>query len=217
MKLLLTSQGLFNKTIEKALFELAGREADQLKVVFVPTAATFMDVDKDWLLDQLIQIKNQNFSYVDIVDIAALSQKKWKPRIEKADILIFGGGNPFDLLRWMKKSGINKILPELLKTKIYIGNSSGAIVMGRKIPLKCKELYECETSLKKDLDGLGFVDFIFLSHLNDKDFTNVNKKYIEKLTRETGETVYALDDDSAIVVDGDKMKVVSEGKWEKFE
>jgi len=217
MKLLLTSQGLYNETISEALIQLVDKKPTQTKVAFIPTAATFMDIDKDWLIKQLIDVKRQKFGYVDIVDIAALSKNEWKPRVEKSDVIVVGGGNPFHLMRELKKSGLGKMLPELLKTRVYVGNSSGSMVMGEMIPLKCKELYECETDEKKDLEGLGFVDFTFLPHLNDKDFTDVNRKYIKQLAGEIGDTVYALDNNTAIVIKGDKVKVVSEGEWEKFE
>ena len=39
MKLLLTSAGLTNQTIVKALDELVGKPLDQLKIAFIPTAA----------------------------------------------------------------------------------------------------------------------------------------------------------------------------------
>ncbi|MCL5093762.1 MAG: Type 1 glutamine amidotransferase-like domain-containing protein [Patescibacteria group bacterium] len=216
-KLLLTSQGLFNKTISNALFKLAGKRPQDIKVVFIPTAATFMDVDKDWLINQLKNVQKQKFSYIDVVDIAALSKEEWEPRVRKADVIVVGGGNPFDLIKWFKKTGFDKELPELLKTRVYVGNSSGAIVMGKTIPIKCRDFYELETDIDEDIDGLDFVDFTFLSHYLEPDYgEDIDDKAIQKISEEIKNTVYAVDDNSAIVINNGKLAVVTEGKWKKF-
>ena len=39
MKLLLTSAGITNPSIAKALFELTGKRPEEITVVFVPTAS----------------------------------------------------------------------------------------------------------------------------------------------------------------------------------
>ena len=90
MKLLLTSNGLANKSIIAALFELVGEPAGEMNAVFIPTAADAEADDKSWLIKDLVNIKNQNFKQIDIVDIAALPKESWQPRLEHADILFFG-------------------------------------------------------------------------------------------------------------------------------
>lgn len=216
MKILLTSQGLYNKTISKTLFELFDKRPSQIKVAFIPTAANIIDADKGWLIDDLMNIKKQNFSSIDIVDISSLSEKEWRPRLEKADLLFFGGGDPFYLISWFQKSGLDKMLPELLKTRVYIGSSSGAIVIGKKIPSKYEEFYESNPNGGGDIDGLDLVDFTFVPHYLAPDFPNVTETNVKKLSKELQNTIYAIDDATAIQIDGEKIKVVSEGQWAKF-
>lgn len=51
----------------------------------------------------------------------------WGPQLEDADVFIFEGGNSFYLMEWINKSGLSLVLPELLKTKVYVG-VAGSIV-----------------------------------------------------------------------------------------
>ncbi len=89
MKFLLTSGGITNKSIAKALFDLVGKKVKEIKIAFVPTAANVFADDKSWLIDDLYNIKKQNFKCIDIVDISALPRENWQPRLEAADVLIF--------------------------------------------------------------------------------------------------------------------------------
>ncbi len=69
MKLLLTSGGLANKSIEKALLELIDKKPPDVSVAFIPTASNVETGDKDWLIDDLIDLRNLDFKAIHIVDI----------------------------------------------------------------------------------------------------------------------------------------------------
>jgi len=130
MKLLLTSGGLTNNSIKKALRELAGKPFNSLKLAFIPTAANVEDGDKKWFLHDLNNFSKQKFKSFDIVDFSAVPQEVWQPRFEQADILVFGGGNTFHLMYWLRKSGLEDLLPKLLRTKVYVGISADLIHHG---------------------------------------------------------------------------------------
>lgn len=55
-----------------------------------------------------------------------------------------------------------------------------------------------------------------ITHINNPDFPNATLERVEKLARDLKTSLYTPDDQSAVVVDGKKIEVVSEGKWEKF-
>ena len=87
MKLLLTSGGITNQSIAKTLFELVGKKPEETKLVFIPTAANVEVGDKKWLIDNLINLQKLNFKEIDIVDISAVEEKIWRPKLERADVL----------------------------------------------------------------------------------------------------------------------------------
>src|SRR3989344_7106947 len=114
MKLLLTSGGITNNSIAQALFDLVGKKPEDTTLVFIPTASNIETGDKDWLINDLINLKKQNFKSINITDISAVPESIWRPQMEEADVLFFEGGNSYHLMEWINKSGLTKILPELL-------------------------------------------------------------------------------------------------------
>ena len=215
MKLLLTSAGFANPTIIQALKSLVNRPFEKFSLAYVPTAANVEEGDKSWLIDDLTCIKSLSFASVDIVDISAVSKDIWEPRLNKADILMVGGGNTFHLMYWIDRSGLKDLLPDFLESKIYVGVSAGSCVMGPTIYNSVQNLFD-EKNVYDQKKGLGIVSFQFIPHLNSPFFPKINKASLQKAAPNITEPIYALDDQSAIkVVDG-KIEVVSEGKYLLF-
>ena len=214
MKLLLTSGGLTNKSISSALFDLVDKKPENISLVFIPTASNVEMGDKDWFIDDLINLKKQGFKSIDIADISAVPEEVWKPKFNEADILFFEGGNTYHLMEWINKSGLVKLLPEYLKTKIWVGVSAGSMVTNSDLALKISQaLYEEDLDKMGDMPGLNYVDFYFIPHLNSPYFPKLIEENIKKLAKRISKKIYALDDQSALkVVDG-KVEAVSEGKW----
>lgn len=214
MKLLLTSAGLSNSTLVNAFNDLVGLPTEKIHIAFIPTAANVEEGDKDWLINDLINLKNQNYS-VDIVDISALPKKIWLPRIKDANVIFVGGGNTFHLMHWFEKSGLKELLLELIKTRVYVGISAGSCVTGPTIYNSVQNLFGEKYELKIK-NGLNLVNLQIIPHLNSPYFTKIREENLAVASKDLTEPVYAIDDDSAVIVDEDKIEVVSDGKWKKF-
>ena len=217
MNLLLTSGGLTNKSISKTLFDLVGKEPADTTVAFIPTASNVETGDKSWLIKDLVNLKKQNFKAIYIVDISAVDESVWKPQLESADVLFFEGGNTFHLMRSINRSGLSKVLPELLKTRVYVGVSAGSMIMSKDLVLKISQtVYGADLSETENLEGLNLVDFYVLPHLNSKWFKDVRIDLIRESIKGMSDKIYVLDDQSALkVVDG-QVEVVSLGEYFKF-
>ena len=211
MKLLLTSAGLTNPSIVTALQKLLGKPLKGIKLAFVPTAANVEPGEKSWLVEDYQNCLKAGFE-LDIVDISAIDQAILRPRLEAAKVLFFGGGNTFHLMHWMKQSGLVELLPKLLETRIYIGLSAGSCMAGPTIYNSVQNLFD-ETYPLEIKEGLGLVDFQFIPHLNSLQFPKIREEQLRQAAKSISESVYALDDQSALVVDEGKVAVVSEGKW----
>ena len=122
MKFLLTSGGIQNKSLEQALLDLTERPFSELNIAVIPTAINPSAGNKDWYIQDLVKCQELGFKQVDVVDISALPKTKWLPRLEEADVFYVEGGDTYHLMYWVNKSGLKDLLPEMLKTKIYIGN-----------------------------------------------------------------------------------------------
>src|SRR3990167_10147709 len=214
MKLLLTSGGLMNDSIISALKDLTQKSFSKLNLAFVPTASNMEEGDKWWLINDLEICKKLGFKTIDIVDISALPKNVWQKRLEIADIFLFEGGNTYHLMYWIIKSGLRNLLSKLLKTKVYVGISAGTIVTTPSLILSSSEkqpLKEIGESIYDE--GLGLVNFLVEPHINNSYFPELTFDYVEKKSRKIPHEIYALDDNSAIKVDGADIQVVSEGKW----
>ncbi|PIR04169.1 MAG: hypothetical protein COV59_03215 [Candidatus Magasanikbacteria bacterium CG11_big_fil_rev_8_21_14_0_20_39_34] len=214
MKLLLTSAGIRNESLKKALFELVGKTPEQTKLAFIPTASNVEVGDKGWLIEDLVSLQQCGFAEIDIADISALEPDLLRTKLENADVLYFEGGNTYHLMRWIEKSGLTKMLPELLENKVYVGVSAGSIIVSKDLALRMsQELFEEDLDEKQDIPGLHLVDYYVVPHLNSVWFPKLRKENIAQATSGMTETMYVLDDQSALkVVDGN-MEVISEGEW----
>ncbi len=217
MKLLLTSAGLSNKSIANALFDLTDKKPEDTSLVFIPTASNMEVGDKDWFINDLINLKKQNFKEIDIANISAVEEKIWRPKIEKADVIYFEGGNTYHLMRWLNKSGLSDLLPELLKKKVYVGVSAGSMVASKDLALKITQsLYKEDIEETEEMAGLNLIDFYILPHFNSPWFKKLRKKFIKEIAQNMSEKIYALDDNSALKVVDKKVEVISEGEWLAF-
>lgn len=219
MKLLLTSSGLTNESISKALFDLVGKKPEDTSVVFIPTASNVEKGDKGWLIDDLKNLQKQNFKQIEIADISAVPKEVWLPKFEEAGVLFFEGGNTYHLMREMNRVGLTELLPELLKTKVYVGVSAGSMVACPDLQLKTSQIvYDEDLDETENMKALNLVNFYVTPHLNSPYFTKIRKdnEKIKEALEGVLNKVLILDDNSAVkVVDGEH-EIISEGEYLEF-
>lgn len=153
-----------------------------------------------------------------IVDIPALPKHIWHPRLEKADVLFFSGGNSFHLMRWIQESGLEALLPTLLKTRVWAGISAGSIVTNPSLALssKDKKIYYEEQFGYNSGKALNLVDLYVRPHLNSPDFPHARVAVLEEVANGLDKPLYGLDDQSALkIVDG-HIETISEGEFVRF-
>ncbi len=140
-----------------------------------------------------------------------------QPRLDEADVLFFEGGNTFHLMHWLNQSGLSTLLPELLKTKVYVGVSAGSMVTNPDLSLKLSQIvYGEDLDKTENMPGLNLVDFYFLPHLNSEYFPNLRQDKIQEAVSGLTKKIYALDDQGAVqVVDG-QVKIITQGQYLEF-
>lgn len=212
MKLLLTSNGFSNQTIAKALFDMVGKEPKDITIVFVPTASNVVMDEKDWFINDIINIHKQGFKDIFITDISAVPESVWRPQVEAADVMFFEGGNTYHLMRSMAQSGFAKLLPELLKSKVYVGLSAGSMVTGPDLNILLNKVIYGEDAEKDEMQALGLVDFYFLPHLNGVYFGERIQENLDKAMQGVTKKTYVLDDQSALKVIDGVVEYVGEGE-----
>jgi dipeptidase E len=211
MKLLLTSGGLRNPTLITALLELAEKPASELKVAFIPTALNTEPGDKGWAIAQMVRLQNMGVLQVDIVDISAIPKAIWLPRLQESNVIFVNGGNTTHLMTCFNKNGLTAEIPMLLKTSVYVGVSAGSYIA-------TPDLRFNSDKTKKVLAGLHLVEFGLQTHYQSPTFPLARSyEAVKKRVKNCPYTVYAIDDQMAIRVDGKKVEPVGEGEYAVFE
>src|SRR6476620_10336432 len=132
MKLFLTSSGLHNKSLQDALAGMLDKPVSECNFLFIPTSYHGAVSDMTWLVEDFYNAHSMGWKQFMVLDIAVKSswdKELWWPMIEQADVIQMGGGNAQYLSYWLQKSGLFDALPELLKTKVYVGVSAGSMVL----------------------------------------------------------------------------------------
>lgn len=217
MKLLLTSSGFTNQSIENAFRELVGKSLSETLVAFIPTASNIVDGDKWWVVTDFIALHNLGCK-VDIVDISALPKDIFMSRLGKADVILVQGGDTFYLMDTIHESGCYEDFKQILLSKVYVGVSAGSAICAKDCALKAsQEMYGEVPERKNDIQGLNLVPFYIFPHYGSKEwFPKVTKSNTETLAKMYSVPIYLIDDNSAILINEKEFKVISEGLWEKI-
>lgn len=126
MKLVLTSGGISNKSIEKELKNIVGKDLKDVNMIFCTTASNYEGGEmNDWLIKDIEYFKNLGLK-IDICDINGIDISNFLPRFEWADVLFFEGGNTQWLRKSIQASGLEEHLSKLLETRVWIGASAGS-------------------------------------------------------------------------------------------
>jgi len=229
MKLLLTSNGISNPTIRAGLVDMLGKPIEESSALLVasgmhpfPGAGTrVVDVVRGTSSNQLCGIGWRSLGLLEPTALPSVRRDSWVPALEEADALLVYGGHVAFLAYWMRRSGMVELLPRL-EHLVYVGVSAGAIVT---TPFNC-DAESNAASLPEESEiptatdgGLGFVDFTLWVHIGNPNpiFEDHTLENAAQFALEVGMRTYALDDASALAVDGTDVTVLSEGRCEVFE
>lgn len=124
------------------------------------------------------------------------------------DLVEFIGGNPFYLLDSLRRTNAKEILKEIMRQKILIGWSAGALVMGRSLALIHRYSPEMNFMGLEDLTGLELTDIDVLPHYNKflqrfDNFEEICRQYEQEKKCE----VIRLNDGDGVAIHGE-MRVV---------
>lgn len=226
MKLLLTSSGISNRSIEEALVDLLGKPVAEASALVVPTAIyPFPDGAGGAWRAVSGQAESPFFSglgwkslgVLELTALPTVKEESWVPKLRETDALLVWGGHVMYLSYWMRQSGLADLLPSLGEI-VYVGVSAGSIVLTPHNPDVEFNLQwiPAGSDIAREGDrGLGLVDFAVTVHVDSEGFNT--SADVEKWASGIPVPTYALDDQTAVKVTDGKVEVVSEGNWRLFE
>jgi len=208
MKLLLCSEAFHTPNTVQACVELVDKPQNEITMAIINEAYAVEEGDKRWVLSNLNDVA-QNFpAEIDIINLLALSVEEIEARIMKKDVIFVIGGNTDYQMRVFQKSGFAELLPKLLATKVYVGSSAGAMVMGKRVSSESYHTIYGERKTFGIEEYLGLVDFAIKPHMNSPRWPKNKPEILDTAAAGMNFPVYGLQDDSAIMVDGDEVKFI---------
>ena len=222
MKLLLTSTGIKNPSIHRALRGLLGKPIADAIALCIPTAGyghPLVGPERAWRFiggreprAPMTELGWKSVGVLELTALPSIDAARWVPWLQEADVLLVNGGDALYLCHWMRQSGLAALLPSLDKM-VWVGMSAGSMAMTPRIGA---DFVGWKPPVAGDDSALGFVDFSIFPHLDNPELPHNTLAAAEKWAAGIGGPAYAIDDETAIqVVDG-VADVVSEGRWKFF-
>ena len=217
MRLLLTSAGIKNASIQEALVELLGKPIDESDALCIPTALyghpmagprqAWKCISGQETGTPTVGLGWNSVGVLELTALPSLDEERWVPLVRDSDVLLVEGGDAAYLSHWVRESGLGDLLPSLRDT-VWVGVSGGSMVMTPRVG----EDFVNWHSPAGDVT-LGVVDFSIFPHVENQDLPWNTMAQAERWAAGLSNPAYAIDDETAIkVVDG-TVEVVSEGNW----
>ncbi len=99
-----------------------------------------------------------------------------------------------------------------LDSKVYVGISAGTIITTPNIGIASVDDGDINYIGIEDLKGLALVDFEASPHTPENVSHEGNKEYLKTIQN----SLYAMDNETAIQVNNGDIQVISEGEWVKY-
>lgn len=199
--LLLTSAGF---EVKDEIIKILPKPPKELKLVHITTASKD-EISNNYVKNETRLMKKLGFQVAE-GDIAGLNESGVRTLLRDVDIIYVQGGNTYWLLKYIKESGFDKVVKELVeKGVIYIGVSAGSYIAGPSIE-QSNWKHDHEKYGLSDLTGMSLVPFMLFVH-----YIPEYKKLLQEKITKTDYEFKILTDDQAILVQGENYKLVGQG------
>ncbi|MFA5954650.1 MAG: Type 1 glutamine amidotransferase-like domain-containing protein [Patescibacteria group bacterium] len=211
MKLLLTSAGWWkNPAIGRAFLKLVRKKPTEIRIFLVVTPIKYLERNK-YILRQLrhfkgIKIPKKNVTFFQ------LNRKIQKSDLKGIDVIFVFGGNTFEYLYRIRKTGLDKEIKSFVKRGgVYLGLSAGSYVACPIIEAASWKPSDINSVGLKNFKGLNLVPFLVTAHFEER-FRSAIKKAVQKTKYE----VIALTDRQAVLVKNGRRTVIGSGRKNVF-
>jgi dipeptidase E len=135
LRLLLTSAGVKNASIHRALVDLLGKPVADSSALCIPTAQyghpmggpgagawRFISGNSD---HPMVDLGWKSVGVLELTALPSIDEERWMPMVRETDALLVAGGDALYLCHWMRQSGLADLVASLRET-VWVGLSAGA-------------------------------------------------------------------------------------------
>ena len=210
MKLVLASQGFTTPEIANAVATLVGKQPAELNVAVINEAYVGINAGRHegWMINELYQIA-QYAKTVSFVNLRAYKISEIKERLDFADLIYIVGGAQLILPPLFRETGFDKLLEELAETKIIMGTSAGANILGKQIE-DINYWQDQYGSSEEYLANpfLGLAPFNILPHFEREDHPGRTTEKLTPLLKDNPFKLYGVKDTQAIIFNDGNVEFV---------
>lgn len=220
MKLLLTSDGVQNPSIHRALLDLLDKPIAESTALAITTASYGHPMSgpvRAWEFvsgrstNHMTDLGWKSVGLLELTALPSLDRERWVSWVREADALLVNGGDALYLAHWLRESGLADLLSSLTDT-VWVGLSAGSMVMAPRVGEEFVQWLPPEG----DDETLGLVDFAICPHLAHGDRPGNSMAEAEAWAAKIDGPAYAIDADTAFTVVDGQVEVVSEGVWKQL-
>lgn len=199
MKLFLAAEAKHPTSLEKLEAFVGGLNGK--KIAYIPTAANG-EYYGAWKDGGSIKAASALGAQLEIVELEDTCYKDVISPIRNADILWMAGGMTGYLLYWIRRTELDKALPQILQDTIYVGSSAGSMICSATQEVGEWFLAEPEPGARL-IPGLGLIDFEIYPHYEDELYDQINQLW-------TSGKLYLIKNGEVITVVNDKIEVLGQ-------
>lgn len=221
MRLLLTSAGVTNASIQRSLIDMLGKPIAESTALCIPTAQyghpmvgpgvmpwRFISGTSD---KPMVALGWKSVGVLELTALPSIEKEQWVPLVQETDAFLVSGGDALYLNHWLHESGFVDLIPSL-DDAVWVGLSAGSMVMAPRIGAEFVQW----KSPRGDDRTLGLVDFSICPHLAPEGMPGNSMAEAEEWLAGIDCPAYVIDDETAITVVDGAVDVVSEGQWRYF-
>jgi len=206
MKLFLASEAKHPdsmKTLDEYVGGLKGK-----KIAYIPTAS---NGESDgglpwgkWELGNSWKIVNSVDAEVEPILLEDYLNVKFPDQLLNKDIIWIAGGASGYLMYWIRKTRLDKHLPNLLSDnrRVYVGSSAGSVITGSSLQVPEWDISDNEIGAAV-IPTLKLVDFDIYPHYENTLYDEIKKRY-------RGNKLYLLKNGEAVIVENASVRVIGE-------
>src|SRR3954454_9418838 len=220
MRLLLTSAGIKNASIQNALVELLGKPIAESSALCIPTATyahPMAGPARAWYFISgqeprcpMIELGWKSMGVLELTALPSIDEELWVPLVQDTDALLVNVGDALYLCHWMRESGLADLLSSL--ETVWVGLSAGSMVMTPRIG----EDFVLWAPPTGGDEALGLVEFSIFPHVDNPELPTNTMAAAGQWAAGLTAPAYAIDDETAIKVVLGTVEVPSEGHWKLF-
>ncbi len=211
MKLFLTSAGWWkNPDIGKEFIKLVGKKPSETRILLVMTPVKYLKRNK-YVLRMFRQFKGVNIPEENVT-FFQFERKITRDDIKNIDVIFVFGGNTFEYLDGIRRTGLDKEIKSFVKNRgVYMGLSAGSYVVCPTIEAATWKHADRNQLGLKDLRGLNLVPFLISAHFDEDVRKNVAKSAIKSKY-----PTIALTDKQAVLVNNGEASIIGGGEITVF-